>query len=73
MGAGIPAIAIARAAGDSCRCVASRHVAPYALHFKKEFGNVDKNGYVAWLLPFGCEIRRELKEDGSFDEHWGEF
>jgi site-specific DNA-methyltransferase (cytosine-N4-specific) len=39
---------------------------PYALHFKKEYGNVDKDGYVAWLLPFGREIRRVLKEDGSF-------
>jgi DNA modification methylase len=39
---------------------------PYALHFKKEYGNVDKEDYVAWLLPFGREIRRVLKEDGSF-------
>jgi len=39
---------------------------PYALHFKKEYGNVDKDGYVGWLLPFGREIRRVLKQDGSF-------
>src|SRR5512145_2474665 len=39
---------------------------PYALHFKKEYGNVDKDGYVAWLLPFGREIQRVLKEEGSF-------
>ena len=39
---------------------------PYALHFKKEYGNVDKDGYVKWLLPFAREIRRVLKEDGSF-------
>jgi site-specific DNA-methyltransferase (cytosine-N4-specific) len=39
---------------------------PYALHFKKEYGNVDKDGYVGWLLPFAREIRRVLKEDGSF-------
>jgi site-specific DNA-methyltransferase (cytosine-N4-specific) len=39
---------------------------PYALHYKKEYGNVDKEGYVGWLLPFAREIRRVLKEDGSF-------
>jgi site-specific DNA-methyltransferase (cytosine-N4-specific) len=39
---------------------------PYALHFKKEYGNVDKDGYVGWLLPFAREIRRVLKEEGSF-------
>jgi site-specific DNA-methyltransferase (cytosine-N4-specific) len=39
---------------------------PYALHFKKEYGNVDKDGYVAWFLPFAREIKRVLAEDGSF-------
>jgi site-specific DNA-methyltransferase (cytosine-N4-specific) len=39
---------------------------PYALHFKKEYGNVDKDGYVQWLRPFGQEIRRALKRSGSF-------
>jgi len=39
---------------------------PYALHFKKEYGNVEKHGYVAWFLPFAREIYRVLKEDGSF-------
>lgn len=39
---------------------------PYALHFKKEYGNVDKDGYVAWLRPFGREIYRALKPKGSF-------
>jgi DNA modification methylase len=39
---------------------------PYALHFKKEYGNVDKAGYVEWFLPFGREIRRILKPEGSF-------
>jgi DNA modification methylase len=39
---------------------------PYALHFKKEYGNVDKRDYVAWMLPIACEIKRILKEDGSF-------
>lgn len=39
---------------------------PYALHFKKEYGNVDKEDYVEWFLPIGAEIRRVLMEDGSF-------
>lgn len=39
---------------------------PYALHFKKEYGNVAKDEYVAWFMPFGREIHRVLTEDGSF-------
>jgi site-specific DNA-methyltransferase (cytosine-N4-specific) len=39
---------------------------PYALHFKKEYGNVDKDGYVDWFRPFGREIHRALKPSGSF-------
>ncbi|MBI4220670.1 MAG: site-specific DNA-methyltransferase, partial [Chloroflexi bacterium] len=39
---------------------------PYALHFKKQYGNVDKDGYVEWFMPFGREICRILKPDGSF-------
>ncbi|MFI5011954.1 MAG: DNA-methyltransferase [Hyphomicrobiales bacterium] len=39
---------------------------PYALHFQKEYGNVDKRNYVQWMLPFAREIKRVLKEDGSF-------
>lgn len=39
---------------------------PYALHFKKEYGNVDKADYVEWFLPFGREIKRVLREGGSF-------
>jgi DNA modification methylase len=39
---------------------------PYALHFKKEYGNVDKHNYVQWMLPFAREIKRVLKKDGSF-------
>src|SRR5262249_5649098 len=39
---------------------------PYALHFKKEYGNVEKDQYVAWFLDFASEIRRVLKDDGSF-------
>lgn len=39
---------------------------PYALHFKKEYGNADKADYIAWMLPFAREVRRVLAEDGSF-------
>ncbi len=39
---------------------------PYALHFKKEYGNVEKSEYVAWFLPFAREIFRVLRDDGSF-------
>jgi len=38
---------------------------PYALHFKKEYGNADKADYVAWFVEFGKEIFRVLAEDGS--------
>lgn len=39
---------------------------PYALHFKKEYGNVEKQDYVDWFLPFAQGIFRALKPDGSF-------
>jgi site-specific DNA-methyltransferase (cytosine-N4-specific) len=39
---------------------------PYALHFKKEYGNADKCDYVKWFLPFAREIFRVLRDDGSF-------
>ncbi len=39
---------------------------PYALHFKKEYGNKDKKEYINWFLPFAREIRRVLTDDGSF-------
>ena len=39
---------------------------PYALEFKKEYGNVAKDKYVEWFKPFGAEIRRILKPEGSF-------
>lgn len=39
---------------------------PYALHFKKEYGNVHKAAYVEWFRPFGREIFRVLKPEGSF-------
>lgn len=39
---------------------------PYALHFKKKYGNASKDEYVEWFLPFAREVRRVLKPDGSF-------
>lgn len=38
---------------------------PYALHYKKEYGNADKADYVAWFAEFGKEIFRILTPDGS--------
>ncbi len=39
---------------------------PYALHFKKEYGNADQKDYVEWFLPFAREFKRILKPEGSF-------
>lgn len=39
---------------------------PYALHFQKEYGNVEKAEYVDWFLPFAKEVFRVLRDDGSF-------
>lgn len=39
---------------------------PYALHFKKAYGNVSKDEYVAWFVPFAEQIKRVLTSDGSF-------
>jgi site-specific DNA-methyltransferase (cytosine-N4-specific) len=38
---------------------------PYALHFKKEYGNADQGEYIRWFLPFAKEFKRLLKDDGS--------
>ncbi|MGH8551401.1 MAG: DNA-methyltransferase [Methylococcales bacterium] len=39
---------------------------PYALHFKKEYGNANKCDYIKWFIPFAEEIKRVLTKDGSF-------
>jgi len=39
---------------------------PYALHFKKEYGNATQEQYVEWFLPFAREFKRILKPEGSF-------
>lgn len=39
---------------------------PYALHFKKEYGNANQQDYIDWFLPFAKEIKRVIKPTGSF-------
>lgn len=39
---------------------------PYALEFKKEYGNEPQDKYVEWFVPFAREVRRVLRDDGSF-------
>jgi DNA modification methylase len=39
---------------------------PFALTFKKEYGNVHSDDYVAWFLKYAREVRRLLSDDGSF-------
>jgi len=39
---------------------------PYALEFKKAYGNESKEDYIKWFLPFAHEIKRILTDDGSF-------
>lgn len=39
---------------------------PFALRRQKTYGNVEETEYVAWILPFGREVFRVLKESGSF-------
>jgi DNA modification methylase len=38
---------------------------PYALHFKKSYGNPDQAKYVDWFLQFAQEFRRVLRPKGS--------
>jgi DNA modification methylase len=38
---------------------------PYALHFKKEYGNANQDEYIKWFLGFGREFKRLLTDDGS--------
>lgn len=39
---------------------------PFALQRKKEYGNKDQDEYVDWLLAFTREMKRVVKESGSF-------
>ncbi|MGH7985079.1 MAG: DNA-methyltransferase [Candidatus Acidiferrales bacterium] len=39
---------------------------PFALHFKKEYGNESQQDYIPWFLDFAREVKRILADDGSF-------
>jgi DNA modification methylase len=39
---------------------------PYADSRKDTYGGVHPNDYVDWFLPVGAELRRVLKDEGSF-------
>jgi site-specific DNA-methyltransferase (cytosine-N4-specific) len=39
---------------------------PFALLRKKDYGNVAEREYIDWFLPFAIEVKRILKDDGSF-------
>lgn len=39
---------------------------PFALRKKKNYGNPEADQYVEWFRPFAQEVRRVLKDDGSF-------
>jgi DNA modification methylase len=39
---------------------------PFALQRQKEYGNLDQEKYVDWLLEFTVEVKRVLKDTGSF-------
>jgi DNA modification methylase len=39
---------------------------PFALTFKKEYGNRDQGDYVEWFCRYAAEVRRVLADDGSF-------
>ncbi len=39
---------------------------PFALHFKKEYGNANQPDYIKWFLPFARQVHRLLRDDGSF-------
>ena len=39
---------------------------PFALQRKKEYGNRDQDEYVGWLAQFTVEVKRVLKDTGSF-------
>ena len=39
---------------------------PFALVRKKQYGNEDAERYVTWFSEFAYEVRRVLKDTGSF-------
>jgi DNA modification methylase len=39
---------------------------PFALQRQKAYGNKDQTEYIDWLVKFAKQVRRVLKDDGSF-------
>ena len=39
---------------------------PFALQRQKEYGNLNQDEYVDWLMAFTVEVKRVLRETGSF-------
>jgi DNA modification methylase len=39
---------------------------PFALLRQKAYGNKEQSEYVGWLCRYGAEVRRVLRETGSF-------
>src|SRR5688572_13842937 len=39
---------------------------PYADQRKDTYGGISHNAYVSWFLPIGWELRRVLKDEGTF-------
>lgn len=39
---------------------------PFALLRQKEYGNADQDQYIQWLCDFAIEVKRILRESGSF-------
>ena len=43
---------------------------PFGLLRKKEYGNVDADGYVDWFRPFADEFRQQRVPQGGEGEEW---
>ena len=56
-------------AQDLLKCLSNESIdlvitsPPFALQRQKEYGNVDQDEYVDWLLSFTNEVKRVLKKD----------
>jgi site-specific DNA-methyltransferase (cytosine-N4-specific) len=44
---------------------------PFALHFKKEYGNANQGTYVRWFLAFAREFKRLIRDDGRLCKEVG--
>lgn len=39
---------------------------PFALQRQKSYGNENQDSYIDWLIPFAIQVKRVLKDTGSF-------